>query len=133
MHSGDSACVIPPVSIPQKHIDTIYDYTARIAVELNTVGLMNIQYAIWEDTVYVLEANPRASRTVPLVSKVCGLSMARSATEIMMGRKLGELEYLAPFAAKEVEEAGEMIERAADACEDWLRVGLETTMNRYNG
>ncbi|MBT7699638.1 MAG: carbamoyl-phosphate synthase large subunit, partial [Verrucomicrobia bacterium] len=91
VHSGDSACVIPPVSIPQKHIDTIYDYTARIAVELNTVGLMNIQYAIWEDTVYVLEANPRASRTVPLVSKVCGLSMARSATEIMMGRKLGEL------------------------------------------
>jgi len=91
VHSGDSACVIPPVSIPQKHIDTIYDYTAKIAVELNTVGLMNIQYAIWEDTVYVLEANPRASRTVPLVSKVCGLSMARSATEIMMGRKLGEL------------------------------------------
>ena len=91
VHSGDSACVIPPVSIPQKHIDTICDYTARIAVELNTVGLMNIQYAIWNDTVYVLEANPRASRTVPLVSKVCGLSMARSATEIMMGKALGEL------------------------------------------
>jgi len=91
IHSGDSACVIPPVSIPQKHIDTINDYTARIAVALKTVGLMNIQYAIWEDTVYVLEANPRASRTVPLVSKVCGISMARSATEIMMGKALGEL------------------------------------------
>jgi len=91
VHSGDSACVIPPVGIPQKHIDTICDYTARIAVELNAVGLMNIQYAIWNDTVYVLEANPRASRTVPLVSKVCGLSMARSATEIMLGKKLGEL------------------------------------------
>ncbi len=91
IHSGDSACVIPPVSIPQKHIDTISEYTARIAVALNTVGLMNIQYAIWEDKVYVLEANPRASRTVPLVSKVCGISMARSATEIMMGKALGEL------------------------------------------
>jgi len=91
IHSGDSACVIPPVSIPRKHIDTIRDYTGRIAVALNTVGLMNIQYAIWEDTVYVLEANPRASRTVPLVSKVCGISMARSATEIMMGKSLGEL------------------------------------------
>ncbi len=91
IHSGDSACVIPPVRIPPKHIDTICEYTARIAVELKTIGLMNIQYAICEDTVYVLEANPRASRTVPLVSKVCGLSMARSATEIMMGRKLSDL------------------------------------------
>ncbi len=91
VHSGDSACVIPPVSIPQKHIDTIREYTRKIAIELNAVGLMNIQYAIYEDTVYVLEANPRASRTVPLVSKVCGLSMARSATEIMLGKKLGEL------------------------------------------
>ncbi len=91
VHSGDSACVIPPVSIPQKHIDTISDYTRRIAIELHAVGLMNIQYAIYEDTVYVLEANPRASRTVPLVSKVCGVSMARAATEIMLGKKLEEL------------------------------------------
>jgi len=91
VHSGDSACVIPPVSIPQKHIDTIQEYTRKIAIELNAVGLMNIQYAIHEDTVYVLEANPRASRTVPLVSKVCGISMARSATEIMLGKKLGDL------------------------------------------
>jgi len=71
IHSGDSACVIPPVSISPKHIDTICEYTRKIAIELNVVGLMNIQYAIANDTVYVLEANPRASRTVPLVSKVC--------------------------------------------------------------
>jgi len=91
IHSGDSACVIPPVSIPQKHIKTICDYTRKIATELNVVGLMNMQYAIANDTVYVLEANPRASRTVPLVSKVCGLSMARLATQIMLGKKLSDL------------------------------------------
>jgi len=91
VHSGDSACVIPPVSIPPKHLDTIYEYTRRIAVELGVVGLMNMQYAIAGDTVYVLEANPRASRTVPLVSKVCNIQMARAATEVMLGRKLAEL------------------------------------------
>ncbi len=91
VHSGDSACVIPPVSIPQKHIDTICEYTKKIATELNVVGLMNMQYAIADDTVYVLEANPRASRTVPLVSKVCGISMAKAATQIMLGKKLGDL------------------------------------------
>ena len=90
IHSGDSACVIPPVGIPEKHIKTIYEYTRTIAREMGVVGLMNIQYAICEDVVYVLEANPRASRTVPLVSKVCGLSMARIATEIMLGKKLGD-------------------------------------------
>ena len=87
IHSGDSACVIPPISIPPKHIDTIGEYTRKIAIEMNVVGLMNIQYAIHENTVYVLEANPRASRTVPIVSKVCGLSMARLATRIMLGEK----------------------------------------------
>ncbi len=91
VHSGDSACVIPPVSLSQKHIDTIYDYTKKIARELNVVGLMNMQYAIARDTVYVLEANPRASRTVPLVSKVCNVSMARIATQLMLGNKLSEL------------------------------------------
>ncbi|MFH0849034.1 MAG: carbamoyl-phosphate synthase large subunit [archaeon] len=91
IHSGDAACVIPPVGIPQKHIDTIEEYTRRIAKELNVVGLMNIQYAICNDIVYVLEANPRASRTVPLVSKVCAISMARSATELMLGRKLKDI------------------------------------------
>jgi carbamoyl-phosphate synthase large subunit len=91
VHSGDSACVIPPVSIPQKHIDTINDYTRRIAIEMNVVGLMNMQYAIAEDIVYVLEANPRASRTVPLVSKVCNIPMARLATQVMLGKKLADL------------------------------------------
>jgi len=88
IHSGDSACVIPPRTIPQKHIDTIKEYTREIAKTMKVVGLMNVQFAIYRDTVYVLEANPRASRTVPIVSKVCGMSMARIATEIMLGRKL---------------------------------------------
>jgi carbamoyl-phosphate synthase large subunit len=91
VHSGDSACVIPPISIPQKHIDTIYEYTKKIAVELGVVGLMNIQYAIANDVVYILEANPRASRTVPLVSKVCNISMARIATQLMLGKNLKDL------------------------------------------
>jgi len=92
IHSGDSACVIPPISIPARHLETIYDYTRKIAVELHVVGLMNIQYAIARDTVYVLEANPRASRTVPLVSKVCNIAMARLATQIMLGKKLSDLD-----------------------------------------
>jgi carbamoyl-phosphate synthase large subunit len=92
IHSGDSACVIPPVSIPQKHLDTIVEYTRRIALELHVVGLMNMQYAIAGDKVYVLEANPRASRTVPFVSKVTGVSMARIATEVMLGAKLRDLD-----------------------------------------
>ena len=91
IHSGDSACVIPPVSIAPKQIDTISEYTRKIAVALNVVGLMNIQYAIYENTVYVLEANPRASRTVPIVSKVCNVSMAKIATRVMLGQKLGDL------------------------------------------
>mgnify|MGYP001264878939 FL=1 len=91
VHSGDSACVIPPVSIPLRHIETINDYTKKIAVEFGVIGLMNIQYAIANDVVYILEANPRASRTVPLVSKVCNVSMARLATQIMLGKKLKDL------------------------------------------
>ncbi len=91
IHSGDSACVIPPVSIPRKHIDTIEEYTRKIAVEFGVVGLMNIQYAIAKDIVYILEANPRASRTVPLVSKVCNIAMARLATQVMLGKRLSEL------------------------------------------
>ncbi|HJX66571.1 MAG TPA: carbamoyl-phosphate synthase large subunit [Polyangia bacterium] len=91
IHSGDSACVIPPVSIPTKHLDAIRDLTRRIARELNVVGLMNIQYAIERDKLYVLEANPRASRTVPLVSKVCNVQMARIATQLMLGKKLSSM------------------------------------------
>ncbi|MEW6185065.1 MAG: carbamoyl-phosphate synthase large subunit, partial [Thermodesulfobacteriota bacterium] len=91
VHSGDSACVIPPISIPAKHLETINEYTRKIAIELKVVGLMNIQYAIAGDRVYVLEANPRASRTVPLVSKVCNISMARLATQVILGKKLKDL------------------------------------------
>ncbi len=91
VHSGDSACVIPPISIPPEHMETIYEYTRKIAVELKVVGLMNIQYAIADDMVYILEANPRASRTVPLVSKVCNIPMARIATQLMLGKKLTDL------------------------------------------
>ncbi len=95
IHSGDSACVLPPVSIPARHLETIRDYTRTIARELKVVGLMNVQFAIGDDRVYVLEANPRASRTVPIVSKVCGLSMARMATEIMLGRRLPDYDLRA--------------------------------------
>jgi carbamoyl-phosphate synthase large subunit len=91
IHSGDSACVIPPVSIPEKHIKTITEYTEKIARELGVVGLMNMQYAISHDKVYVLEANPRASRTVPLVSKICNVSMARIATELIMAKETGAI------------------------------------------
>jgi carbamoyl-phosphate synthase large subunit len=91
VHSGDSACVIPPVGIREEQLAAIEEYTRRIAVELGVVGLLNVQYAIFEGTVYVLEANPRASRTVPLVSKVCDVQMARIATRIMMGEKLADL------------------------------------------
>jgi carbamoyl-phosphate synthase large subunit len=92
IHSGDSACVLPPVSIPEKHIRTIEEYTKRIARELKVLGLINIQYAIAGDKVYILEANPRASRTVPLVSKVCNIQMVRIATQLMMGKKMKDLQ-----------------------------------------
>ncbi|HEY5912959.1 MAG TPA: carbamoyl-phosphate synthase large subunit, partial [Verrucomicrobiae bacterium] len=91
IHSGDSACAIPPVTLPPRHIKTIEDYTLRIGRELKVCGVMNIQYAICQDKVYVLEANPRASRTVPLVSKVCAIPMARIATRLMLGATLREL------------------------------------------
>ncbi|MBU3931947.1 MAG: carbamoyl-phosphate synthase large subunit, partial [Proteobacteria bacterium] len=91
IHSGDSACAIPPVTLQEQHIKTIEEYTLRISRELKVCGVMNIQYAICEDKVYVLEANPRASRTVPLVSKVCNVAMARIATQLMLGAKLRDL------------------------------------------
>ena len=90
IHSGDSACVIPPLTIPDQHLQTIIDYTQRIAEQLHVVGLMNIQYAIAKDKVYVLEANPRASRTVPLVSKICNIPMAKLATELIMADFSGQ-------------------------------------------
>jgi carbamoyl-phosphate synthase large subunit len=91
IHSGDSACVLPSVSISDEHRKTIEDYTRKIAIELKVLGLINIQYAIADDTVYILEANPRASRTVPLVSKVCNIQMVRIATQLMLGKAMREL------------------------------------------
>jgi carbamoyl-phosphate synthase large subunit len=94
IHSGDSACAIPPRTIKAKHIKTIEDYTTKIAEALKVVGLINIQYAICDDQVYVLEANPRASRTVPLVSKITGLPIARIATQLMLGKKIKDFPEL---------------------------------------
>ena len=83
IHSGDSACILPSMNISDEHVATIKDYTKRIAKEMNVRGLMNMQYAIEDGKVYVLEANPRASRTVPLVSKVCDIRMVPLATDII--------------------------------------------------
>jgi len=91
VHSGDSACSIPPKSISLEHIKTMEEYTKKIAIELKVIGLMNMQYAIADDKVYVLEANPRASRTVPLVSKVTNVSMAKIATQVILGKKLKDM------------------------------------------
>ncbi|MBR1740607.1 MAG: ATP-grasp domain-containing protein, partial [Lachnospiraceae bacterium] len=90
IHSGDSACILPSRHIPEKHLKTIQEYTRKIAEEMHVVGLMNMQYAIENDKVYVLEANPRASRTVPLVSKVCGIRMVPLAIEIITGEFTGK-------------------------------------------
>ena len=89
IHSGDSACILPSINISEKNLNTIKEYTKRIAQELGVKGLMNIQYAVSDDEVYVLEANPRASRTVPLVSKVCGTNMVKIATRIIAGEISG--------------------------------------------
>jgi len=98
VHSGDSACAIPTRTIKEKHLKTIEKYTAMIAKELQVVGLMNIQYAICDDKVYILEANPRASRTVPLVSKITGIPIARIATQVMLGRRLKDFPELKKYS-----------------------------------
>ena len=89
IHSGDSACILPSRQISAENLKTIKEYTRKSAVEMNVVGLMNMQYAIEDGKVYVLEANPRASRTVPLVSKVCGIRMVPLATDIITGQLTG--------------------------------------------
>ncbi len=86
IHSGDSACVIPSLNITEENLTTIKDYTMKIAKEMKVCGLMNMQYAIEDGVVYVLEANPRASRTVPLVSKVCNIQMVKLATQIITSK-----------------------------------------------
>jgi carbamoyl-phosphate synthase large subunit len=91
IHSGDSSCVVPAFMVAERHLGTIRDYTRRIARALKVVGLMNIQYAIKDDTVYVLEVNPRSSRTVPYISKATGVPLAKVAARVMTGRTLAEL------------------------------------------
>ncbi|HEY0348557.1 MAG TPA: carbamoyl-phosphate synthase large subunit [Pyrinomonadaceae bacterium] len=88
IHSGDSSCVLPPVRIAEEHLETMRHYTRRLAKALSVKGLMNIQFAIKDDRVYVLEVNPRASRTVPFVSKATGVPLARIAAVVMAGKKL---------------------------------------------
>jgi carbamoyl-phosphate synthase large subunit len=101
IHSGDSSCVVPPFICPERHLATIRDYTRRVARALKVVGLMNVQYAIKDDIVYVLEVNPRASRTVPYLSKASGVALAKIAAKVMAGRTLAELGL-----TKDIEVAG---------------------------
>jgi carbamoyl-phosphate synthase large subunit len=91
IHSGDSSCVVPPFMVAERHLGTIREYTRRIARALKVVGLMNIQYAIKDDTVYVIEVNPRSSRTVPYIAKATGVPMAKVAARVAAGRTLAEL------------------------------------------
>ena len=91
IHSGDSACVIPPYTLGDEIIKTIKESTRSLARELQVIGLMNIQYAVKNDVLYVLEVNPRASRTVPFVSKATGVAWAKIASMVMVGKKLSEL------------------------------------------
>ena len=103
IHSGDSACVIPARNISQENLAVIENYTREIAKALKVIGLMNIQYAIAGGKVYILEANPRASRTVPVVSKVMGISMAKIATQVMLGKRLKDI---TPAGKKEISHIG---------------------------
>ena len=91
IHSGDSSCVVPPYLVPEHHLVVIRDYTRRVARALKVIGLLNIQFAIKDDVVYILEVNPRASRTVPYLSKATGVPLAKAAARVMVGKMLAEL------------------------------------------
>ncbi|MEG0684003.1 MAG: ATP-grasp domain-containing protein, partial [Coprobacillus sp.] len=106
IHSGDSACILPSKHISMRHLDTIKEYTKKIAKEMNVRGLMNMQYAIADGKVYVLEANPRASRTVPLVSKVCNINMVKIATEIVTNELTGNESPVPGLTEKKVPHVG---------------------------
>ena len=93
VHSGDSACVLPPYKISYFHLNTIHEYVEKLGLALQVCGLMNVQFAIKDDIVYVLEVNPRASRTVPFVSKATGVPLARLAAQVMAGKTLEELGF----------------------------------------
>jgi carbamoyl-phosphate synthase large subunit len=94
IHSGDSTCVLPPYHISLYHLETMREYTERIGLALGVRGLMNVQFAVKDDIVYVLEVNPRASRTVPYDSKATGVPLARLATKVMVGQTLAELNLI---------------------------------------
>lgn len=106
VHSGDSACVIPTQSLPPEIVETVRDYTRKIALSLHVIGLINIQFAVHQGTVYVIEANPRASRTVPFVSKATGLPIAKIAAKLISGKKLKSMDWkektISHVAVKEV-------------------------------
>lgn len=102
VHSGDSACIIPSVHISEENVATIKEYTRKIAEEMHVKGLMNMQYAIENGKVYVLEANPRASRTVPLVSKVCNIRMVPLATEIITSEITGRPSPVAELKEQDI-------------------------------
>ena len=102
IHSGDSACVLPPITLPEKIIELIEKQTKMIASELGVVGLMNIQYAIKDGELFILEVNPRASRTVPFVSKAIGVPIAKLATKVMLGHSLTELGFTKKINPKHV-------------------------------
>jgi len=94
IHSGDSACVIPPQSLPPDVIATVKEYTRKLALGMGVIGLVNLQMAVKDNVVYILEANPRASRTVPFVSKATGIPIAKIAAKVMIGKKLRDLGYM---------------------------------------
>jgi len=102
VHSGDSVCAIPPITLTDDQVAEIMRQTRALAAELNVVGLMNVQYAVRGDTIYVLEVNPRASRTVPFVSKAIGVPLANIATKVMMGKTLDELGFTKEVVPKHV-------------------------------
>ena len=99
IHSGDSSCVVPPFMVAERHLATIRDYTRRIGRALKVIGLMNIQFALKDDTVYVLEVNPRSSRTVPYISKATGVPLAKVAARVAAGRTLADLGLVADLEA----------------------------------
>jgi carbamoyl-phosphate synthase large subunit len=102
IHSGDSSCVVPPFMVAERHLATIREYTRRIARALKVVGLMNIQYAIKDDIVYVLEVNPRSSRTVPYISKATGVPIAKTAARVAAGKTLADLGLVDDLEARGV-------------------------------
>ena len=106
VHSGDSACIIPSAHISEENVATIKEYTRKIAEEMHVKGLMNMQYAIENGKVYVLEANPRASRTVPLVSKVCNIRMVPLATEIITSELTGKPSPILELKEQEIPNFG---------------------------